>query len=217
MNHREIIELLPWYANETLNEDERTTVENHLKECGECAQEVKNLTSMRKAVVETGNQGPALPPFALNRALAQIEDYERAKGPAISSRQDQPPVAWGRYWRLKPIFVRALIAVQLVLLLAFGTVAVYQHNHPNVIYTTSGGPENDKASTTIAVGFVPTASEQEIRQAILGIKGKIVDGPSALGLYTVQVPISREHTTEIEQVLETLRQNQRVIRFAAQK
>src|SRR5215471_11543964 len=118
MNHREIIELLPWYANQTLDEDERKTVETHLSECAECASEVKSLSTMKRAVIESGNQGPALPPFALNRALAQIENYERTKSSAAAPRREPGKGFWGRWWSPTPVFARALITAQIVLLLA---------------------------------------------------------------------------------------------------
>ena len=218
MNHREIIELLPWYANQTLDEDERKAVEVHLSECAECANEVKNLSTMKKAVIESGDQGPTLSPFALNRALAQIEDYERTKNPATAPRREPGKSFWSRWWSPTPVFARALIAAQVLLVIALGSVALYQHGHPTVIYTTSsGGAGENKANFRIAVQFSDSATEQEIRKTILGIRGTIVDGPSALGLYTVEVPIAGDRRAEIDRALETLRQNQHLIRFAAEK
>jgi len=221
MNHQEIIELLPWYANQTLEDDERKLVEMHLADCRDCAKEVESLKAMRKTIVEVGDSGPALSPFALNRALAEIEDYERtrtttAKAASVATREKKG--FWAKWWQPTPVFARALIAAQIVLLLALGSVSVYQYGHPNVIYrTSSGGAMDDKASTRITVGFNDGATEQEIRQTILGIEGQIVEGPSALGLYTIQVAISRERTAEIDKVLQTLRRNTKVVRFAAEK
>lgn len=222
MKHSEIIELLPWYTNSTLSEDERKAVETHLADCSECAREVKNLAIMRNAVIDTGNKAPVPGANALNRALAQIEDYERSRDQATQKAASRPGIAerisrlWSGWWRPTPLLARAIIAVQLVLVLGFGAALVYQQNQ-NAIYTTSSGPAGDKASTRIAVGFSDGAIEQDIRQTILAVHGKIIDGPSALGLYTVQVPIAPEHSQEIDNVLKALRQNQRVVRFAEQK
>lgn len=222
MKHSEIIELLPWYANSTLSEEERKAVESHLADCSECAREVKNLAIMRNAVVETGNKVPAPSSNALNRALAQIEDYERSREQTTQKAASRPGIVerissfWSGWWSPTPLLARAVIAVQLVLVLGFGAALVYQHNQ-NTIYTTSSGPAGDKASIRIAVALSDGATEQEIRQAILAVHGKIIDGPSALGLYTVQVPIAPEHSQEIVNVLKTLRQNQHVVRFAEQK
>lgn len=218
MKHSEIIELLPWYANSTLPEDERKEVETHLAGCGECAREVKSLAAMQKAIVEAGDKVPGPSANAFNRALAQIEDYERTREQAVKKVIARPGLLEriSSWWSPTPLLARAVIAVQLALVLGFGGVILYQHNQNNV-YTTSSGPAGDKSSTRIAVGFADGATAEQIRQAIVAVHGKIVDGPSALGLYTVQVPIAPENSQDINNVLKTLRENQHVIRFAEQK
>ena len=222
MNHQEIIELLPWYANQTLDDDERKMVEMHLADCRDCAKELESLKAMRKTVVEVGDSGPALSRFALNRALAEIEDYERtrtsaARAAGAAQATQETKGFWARWWQPTPVFARALIAAQIVLVLALGSLTLYQYSHPNIVFKTSSGGVNDKTSTRITVGFSEGATEQEIRQTILGIQGQIVEGPSALGLYTIQVPIPREKAAEIDKVLQTLRRNTKVVRFAAEK
>ena len=217
MKHEEIIELLPWYANHTLKENERREVEAHLANCGECSRELESLSAMQKAVVEEKNRGPVLPPMALNRALAQIEDYERTKMPAGAVKTAKKRGWWTQWWESTPFFARGLIAAQVCLLIALASVAFYQRIHPAVIYTTaSGGSMENKDSAGIVVRFNEGATEQEIRQAILAIQGRIVDGPSAQNLYTIQLSIRRDKTAEIERVLEILRQNQHVVSFAAE-
>lgn len=217
MNHEEIIELLPWYANRTLDEDERREVEAHLARCRECAKEVESLSTMQKAVVETEDRGPTLPTFALNRALAKIEEYELARAHEVPIKQSTQPDQgwWRRWWKPTPLFARALIGAQIALVLALGTLAIYQYTHPAVIYkTASGGSVDEKGRARIVVRFDEGSTEQDIRQAVLAVKGKIVEGPSAQSLYTLQLPVAREQTAEIEHMLETLRQNQRVVRSA---
>lgn len=216
MKHEEIIELLPWYANRTLEENERREVEAHLGGCRECAKEVEHLSALRKAIIEIENQGPTLPTFALNRALAKIEEYELAGAPEVATKESAQPGQgwWSRWWKPTPLFARALIGAQIVLVLAVGTIAIYQYTHPVVIYKTASGSVDDKGRARIVVRFNEGATEQDVRQAVLAIKGKIVDGPSAQSLYTIQLPVAREQNSEIENMLKTLRQNQRVVRSA---
>lgn len=222
MKHREIIELLPWYANGTLDEEERNIIESHLAECRECATEMKNLTAVERAVAEAGDHAPTLSPLALNRALAEIETYEQNKAKSrgrkpLTRFKEQITGLWHRWWQPVPTFARAAVVAQLLLLVALGTLAVYQYRHPTVTYRTASGATSDEGVATFAVGFRATATEQEIREALNTIKGRIVDGPSALGLYTVQVPTSREGSADSEQALETLRKNVRVVQFAEWK
>jgi anti-sigma factor RsiW len=222
MNHREIIELLPWYANGTLDEEERTMVESHLAECHQCGTEMKSLAAVRRAVVEAGDHAPTLPPLALNRALAGIETYEHNQAKSQGKRpptrfKEQITDLWNRWWQPVPVFARAAIVAQVLLMVALGAVAVYQYQHPTVIYRTASGPTSAELGATFAVSFRATATEQEIREALLAINGRIVDGPSAQGLYTVQVPTPREGVADNERVLETLRKNVRVVQFAERK
>ena len=48
-------ELLPWYVNATLTEDERHGVEAHLKDCEKCRNEVAYLNTLRSQVRATGD------------------------------------------------------------------------------------------------------------------------------------------------------------------
>jgi hypothetical protein len=231
MNHQEIIELLPWYVNATLSSEEKAIVSSHLEGCAECAGEVRSLTTMRKAVIAVGDQAPAPSPFLLNRALAEIENYERQRAQAEGRPAPKPENFRDRlrafrenWWPATPVFLRFAMATQLALLLAVGTVALYQYNHPRVVrespYGTAAGPSGTTSAETkakISVAFNEKASAREIRQALSEINGTIVDGPSAQGFYTVQLPFAPEQTTEVDKVVQKLQQNRRVVSFAATK
>ena len=223
MKHSEVRELLPWYANSTLGNAERELVVAHLASCQECARELENLAMLQRAIVETGNRVEVPRSLTLDRALARIEEYEQTKAreanrrPALDSLRERIIEFWSNLWQTTPAWPLAMIAVQFILLVCLGGAFYYQQNKGNVVYTTSSAPSRDKSSTRIVVSFDDNASEHEIRQAISAVHGKIVDGPSALGLYTIQVPIPVEHTAEIQQALTTLRRDDRVVRFAEQK
>src|SRR5258708_7952855 len=165
MKHPELIELLPWYANATLDDAERQAVKEHLAGCPECVRELERLMQMRQATLELAEETPEPSPFLLNRALAQIEDYERTKAPVRreSAPLREPMKAW---WPRSPFFVRAALATQFAIMLALGIVAVYQHNHPQAIYITSSGAsgESARAGIKISVMFSPDATEREISQ-----------------------------------------------------
>ncbi len=49
-DHDEIMSLLPWYVNQTLDKDQRETVSSHVEHCGECQREIQLLTSLNEAV-----------------------------------------------------------------------------------------------------------------------------------------------------------------------
>lgn len=221
MNHREIVELLPWYANATLGEEERRRVEAHLAQCEECVKEAASVKALRQTVLASSSPMPTLSPSGLTRVMAEIDDYELAKQDFVKAPvrhiAHQTAESLRAWWQTTPVFARVLIAAQLVMLLAFGTLTVYRYHSSGTVYTTSSGPRPDTSKTAVVIKFSPTASEQEIRATVSQVGGKIIDGPSALELYTVQLPIPPEHTTDVQAALQSMRKNSRVVQFAEQK
>ena len=218
MNHQEIIELLPWYANSTLSEDERKRVEMHLADCQECAQELASLSAVHNAVIELGDQTPAPSPRQFKRALAEIENYEQSKVRTgkrrVGGLHDRIATLWTAWWQATPVFGRALIAAQVILLIGLGTATFYQYNRRNVVYVTSSGPSGPGTGTRIVVRFNPDITEQEVRKTISDIDGTIAGGPSAQDLYTIQLKIPQGQAEDIERLPQKLRENRRVIRIA---
>ena len=45
--HRAADSLLPWFVNETLDEDKRAAVDRHLRECARCRRETELLREVR--------------------------------------------------------------------------------------------------------------------------------------------------------------------------
>lgn len=50
-DHQEVLELLPWYLNGTLGDDERATVDLHLRECASCQFELEELQGLQSALL----------------------------------------------------------------------------------------------------------------------------------------------------------------------
>ena len=73
--------------------------------------------------------------------------------------------------------------------------------------TTATGPS---PGPRIAIGFQDGVTEETVRQVVQEMRGEIVGGPSALGLYTIRTP-----EQDLEKLVEKLQQNRRVIRIAA--
>lgn len=220
MRHSEFNALLPWYANKTLDEKERERVEAHLAGCKECAQELESIATIQQAMVDINNEVEPSPRLSFERALDRIEEHElekvatnQARGRSLQQRLGDFFRGW---WTPTPLWPRAIIAVQAVLVVALAGTVVYVQQRDNP-YTTSSAPSGNRSSTRIVVSFNDNASESKMNEAIRAVGGRVVDGPSALGLYTIQVPIPPERSAEIQGVLDTLRKDNQVIRFAELK
>jgi hypothetical protein len=195
MTHRDFVELLPWYANGTLRLGQRQDLESHLKDCPECSRELDELRTLQSSVAGAAKNAPEPSPFLFTRALVRVEEYEREK-------------ARRRWWQVSPGLTRAVIAAQFAVILLAGGLLLYRERQ----FATLSGPAAGTASgPRIVLGFQEGVPEQTMRQVIRGLKGNIVAGPSALGLYTIELPRNRD----VDQLLDQLRQNRGVIRLAA--
>lgn len=221
MSHRDVVELLPWYVNATLTEPERRAVESHLPACDRCAQEVEELKTIQAVTREAAL--PAPDPGGLARALARIEQEEQSREPAwrrLGAWWEAARSGWAALWGPVPIVARVALAAQLGLILGLSALLLLRVEGRQPFQTVAGpsGPATVRGRVAlIAVGFVEAAPESAIRRTILGLGGTIVAGPSPLGLYTVAVPLPAEKGEELETLLQALREDRQVVRFAARQ
>jgi hypothetical protein len=193
--HQRIWELLPWYANGTLAEAEREKVEAHLAVCARCRDEEEACRRMTTAAKAAGEVAPSPHPVQLQRMLARIDESEA---------EERSGAGWWR--RVAPLRTLAeaapgslrvsLVAEAAVILLLVGLI-VWQElrlrpasvSAPPAVYQTLSDPSPATVpSMGVRVMFSPQATEREIRDLLLGIRGQLVTGPSPLGVYTVEVP-----------------------------
>lgn len=201
MTHLRCQELLPWYA--TLDEERRRELDAHTGSCPECARELEALHALQQRLAPL-QEIPEPSAVLLQRTLARIDTYERQKA--------AQPVGWRRvtaWWSASAVPVRVLVGAQAVLILLLGLSSMYFYRQAEE-YSTASGPAPTVAGTRLTVAFQPAVSEAALRQALREVKGTIVDGPSALGIYTVRIPTE----TDANQVLARLRANTDVVRFA---
>jgi hypothetical protein len=193
--HQRIWEILPWYANGTLAEAEREKVETHLAVCPRCRDEEEVCRRMATAAKAVGEVAPSPHPVQLRRMLARIDESEG---------EERSGAAWWRRGAALRALVEAtpgplrvsLLAEAAIILLLVGLV-VWQElrlrpalaSAPPAVYRTLSDASPAPVPTKgVRVMFSPQASEREIRDLLLGIRGQLVAGPSPLGVYTVEVP-----------------------------
>ncbi len=203
MTHPEIEKLLPWYVNGTLGEGERRAVADHLCECAQCTGELRALEELQVAVRDAAQRAPEPSPFLLTRALASIDAYEREKAGVR-----WPWLAW---WTSIPRLARIALVVQLAGIIALGSYLVTSRDRRPYVTAASG---SQAGRARIAVMFQPGASESQIREALHAVGASIVGGPSALGLYTIELPVGGSDSEGVARALKVLRDRREVVRFA---
>lgn len=187
------VALLPWYANGTLRDTERGQVGRHLESCASCRRELEGLTSMKRQLRET-YEAQSSPSTRLARSvMAQVAADTRATRERVPT-----PSSWlhgmDQWFRSLfqpqwvPTLATALLITQMGLLLWVGLPPT----EPEQVSRRSLGMQ----TATIAVTFQSSATEGQIRALLQQVQGRITQGPTAEGLYTIEVPSTDASTTQ---------------------
>ena len=195
--HRHIAELLPWYVNGTLEGRDRDAVTAHLSDCVACREEVAQCQSLAAAVQVARESVWAPEPDRLERLLASIELLEATHVQRAGWRARwRAGVEWlGDLFQRTPGLVRWGLAAQAALLVLVVGLALWPGAlSPRASYRTlaENGQNGDRrvGQALVHVVFADDITERDMRTLLGRVQGKIVDGPSAVGLYTVEVGAS---------------------------
>lgn len=184
-SHVEVLKLLPWFVNGTLNEREQSMVNDHLLECSECNREVKALLISSK-LFHAG-----LEPSA--------DSFARARSEFLLQLNGRRKATWSRRWMI-PATMAACLVMAAVLI---GPVS-----HQEESFGTLGKTQSSNGHV-IQLVFQPNTREKSIRSLVLGDQGRFISGPTAQGVYRLELPLD----TDPQWVLQRLR-NHPDVQFA---
>ncbi len=179
--HRDVTELLPWYANGTLDGTERARVEDHVRQCVACRHELdlqqRLAETIRDDTVPTGMTK------GLARLHAQIDLADAAVVPTLE------PMAW---WR-RPSLLVPLIAAQFAVI----AVLLFVDKSPGVAtFRTLASPSSTVYSRdAVVVIFDPATTQQRVQALLRELDARIVDGPNTRGAYTLELPNDSQAAT----------------------
>jgi anti-sigma factor RsiW len=195
--HRRVAELLPWYVSGTLHPAERGEVEHHLEHCGVCRGDVESERAVAAALRSSAEPAPAPHPGQLARLLERLDaapdetrDGVRRAGSAGDAGSARSTLRDGGLWRWLAAGQAAAILALVGLLLGRAAPA------PPPEYRTladAGAPAAREgldvalAPLRVRVLFEPAASAAELHELLLETGAQIVDGPSPLGAYTLEL------------------------------
>ncbi len=180
MKH-EIAELLPFYANGTLDDADRARVEAELVTCAACANELAELRTLAAALRDRAAAAPALPPAALAAALDRIDtaaaptsldEASRARplgGEAPRVRTLRPRPTW---WS-----VPARYATAAAIVIGFGaTAAAALHAYESSTRGHSPNGAGAPPQGAAVYRYTPAAAE---KYSVAKIKINTQQAPSA--------------------------------------
>lgn len=164
----EIVLDLPFFVNGTLTDAERAEVEALMAEDARVAAEVEALSAIREGMQAEDIRSPG--DFGLARLMRDVG--REGAGPATLKDPVQAP-ARGWAWKIAAAVAMAALVGQ----------TLYLNRPGNDRFELAGAAETG----ALLVSFAPGASEEAIRNLLVGSDLEIVGGPSALGLYRLDV------------------------------
>ncbi len=179
--HQNVQELLPWFLNGTLHGEEAVKVEEHLRGCSGCREELECLRVMQAEYLETEMAPEAQAALAklqprLNEALPPKRPQRRSIGRGATLTAPFP------------VWFKLAMAAQFSLVFGLGW-AVLQPDRTGLPYhvlSASGAPE--RAVGSLVVVFDPAAPQRDVARILRASGGRVVDGPTESNGYVVAVP-----------------------------
>jgi hypothetical protein len=192
--HEEAL-LIPWYCNGTLARDERERLERHLESCQRCREDLALWRSVEVEVSEPAAM-PVPHPAQLQRLLGRLDEPAEEAGevaPTGSRRRG------GSEFRRLPRRWRLLVVGQAAALAALvGWTAVARLEPPPVpAFRTLSARAIERPTWRLRAVFSEQTPEKEMRMLLLSLGAAVVDGPSPLGVYTVEIPATLDPDSTI--------------------
>lgn len=156
----DVAPLLPFFACDELETQEREAVETHLAQCADCAAQLEQERKLLDAIDLLTRPADQLNPSDILLSQCRSELAEKLDDIATPSAPARwQPFGWVRQWMaLRPAWSAALLVV---IGIALGTQA------PNWM---RGGKEEQNTLSAVKVRAIPTLTDEQLsRMAIAGI------------------------------------------------
>jgi hypothetical protein len=210
--HGECWNLLPWIANESAAARDLARVEEHLRDCRECQEELSFQRQLREAI-RSEEAIVLAPQTSLQKLMQRIDsvadmDDEHEVAPAAA----EPVVARREPARLRWLPIAAAVqGIAIAGLLA----ALWSQSRDELAagrYSVLTTPTAAVArGPVIRVVFGDNVALDEMNRVLRSIDAQIIAGPSEAGVYTLGLASAAADKSGVEKAIEQLRADGRVM------
>ena len=194
--HDEVLELLPWFVNSTLEEKERVKVMTHLGDCPTCQKERDRLQQLQALVQQENadSTGDYKPSF--EKLMDRIDASESELSVVKEGSVENPGLAQvvavkRRVHSMLPYAVAASLFVAVGLVLMNQPEPAETLNVPATTLPSldpTGGSDNmSQVNQRLMLTFEDQIDSEMLRAAFVSTGAYIVSGPDAEGRYIVEV------------------------------
>ncbi|MFZ6708218.1 zf-HC2 domain-containing protein [Undibacterium sp. TC9W] len=195
-DHSQVQDLLPWYANNTLQADEQQLVRAHLQTCTACQDDLQwqqKLKAGEPAAITVPDVDKAfarlLPKLDVQVPAAKVNNTNNfmARLWTLFTADGKAPARWG----MAVMAVQTAVIVGLVAFMALP-------RQDDSSYRVLGNGE--RSSGNIVVVFKPETTVKDIQRIMSINDARIIDGPTVTNAYLLNVDDAR-----LEQSIRELR------------
>jgi hypothetical protein len=209
--HGECWNLLPWIANESAAAKDTARVEEHLRGCRECQEELEFQRQLREAI-RSEEAIVLAPQTSLNKLMQRIDsvdvDDEREAAPVAAA----PVITRRKHGRMRWLPIAAAIqGIAIAGLLS----ALWLQSRDDLtagrysVLTTptaavAGGP-------VIRVVFGDKVALDDMNRVLRSIDAQIIAGPSEAGVYTLGLAAGAADESGVDKAIAQLRADSRIM------
>jgi hypothetical protein len=213
--HDVVVELLPWYVKNTLSPAERIDVDQHLSACQDCQLEIMLYQQLEKVTaVKAPKPGWQPNPAQFSQIMQGIDEFEKQTATTVKANKAPSGLvsklsAWFEATPTPVFWFMSLETVALtVLILILGRQLPAQLGGNSFETLSNGEPAASASLPRLHLVFSEDITERELRALLQAQQGQLVQGPSLLGVYTVQ--LAKGGANEVQQAIANLRANPKV-------
>lgn len=196
MTERRVEELLPWYVNGTLNDEERQQVESLLQSSEDARKELAILQQLSN---EIQSESPTeFSELGWKRLQKKIREPEQRTDPG--------------WW--KPGLAAAATVI-IALQVGIFTNILDPENDARLL--SQGQPFLQEPHWIIQVEFSEQSTWGQLATLLDKVEGRVIDGPSSIGLIRIAVPESNLQFSSKDQVVNWLQQQPSVTHAALEE
>jgi Putative zinc-finger len=181
LNHEESWVLLPWLANSRLSQAERARLEEHVRDCTACTQELAVQRLLCRALT-----APDRVTYAPGPSFRKL--MQRIEGAVPAERSDERrtvrvrgiPAPALSAWR--PPGLAFAASFMAALGLAFAAATAYHWSQPLYATYTSTAPA---PAAVLHIAFERSLPVGEVEEALRQAGARMVEGPDASGIFGV--------------------------------
>ncbi|MEH6810932.1 MAG: hypothetical protein V7677_00245 [Motiliproteus sp.] len=209
MNEQKFEELLPWYANGTLEDSERQQVESWLKESPEARLQLAEYEFLGETVSEVTEQEAVMRADLFDDLLERIETEEH-QAANESERQNAPSLMetvqnWFNEtfrWNMTPAFAKVAVVSQFAVVMALGAVLIMPSADEGYEVLSGNNTVLVDQGIQLDIGVNPQLTVGEFQALLKTHRAMIVSGPNGIGVYRIRLP-QQSDVAQVQAVLKT--------------